>query len=222
MTAVTAIKASWSQVVRQSALCGLWLIMPIPVAGALATIANWFSAPEEIAFSIFSIGVIFFHAVAGAFWARGLGRIFGWQSLSRLGWAGAFGIALPTLIAIIVLGQVEQELIQFTFDGWRMHVLYALLFVPTTFLIAAVGTGVLGLAIGDPQLAWRLALVCGLAAALTFLVVAVLFDFFGMRVGAPGAEERATMLVVTLAGMWAAALVGNGALAWLVERRQAV
>ena len=93
---------------------------------------------------------------------------------------------------------------------------------PAPRKVDAVGTGVLGLAIGDPQLAWRLALICGLAAALTFLVVATLFDFFGMRVGAPGAEERATMLVVTLAGMWAAALVGNGVLAWLAEQRQDV
>jgi hypothetical protein len=67
-----------------------------------------------------------------------------------------------------------------------------------------------------------MALVCGLTAALAFLVVAVIFDLFGMRVGAPRAEERATMLVVTLAGMWAAALAGNAVLAWVLTRRQAV
>jgi hypothetical protein len=94
------------------------------------------------------------------------------------------------------------------------------LFVPAAFLIAAIGTGALGLATGDWRLALRLALVCGLTAALTFLMVAVLFDLAGMRVGAPRAEERATMLVVTLAGMWAAGLTGNAMLGWLLARRR--
>jgi hypothetical protein len=133
--------------------------------------------------------------------ARGVARTFGWQHSGKLGLAGALGITLPTVIAIYFLGLAEQNLIQFTFDGWRLHILYMLLFVPTAFLIAAIGTSVLGWAVGDWRLALRLALACGVTAALTFLAVTLIFDLFGMRVGAPGAEERATMLVVTLAGM---------------------
>ncbi|MCC6455711.1 MAG: hypothetical protein IT328_12245 [Caldilineaceae bacterium] len=218
---MAALAAPIGNVVARCALCGLWLVMPIPVAGVLATLANWLSLPEEIAFGIFSIGVIVFYTVAGAMWARNIGRVFGWQPLNKLGFVGAVGITLPTVIVITVLGIVEQNLLDLTFDGWRMHILFGLLFVPAAFLIAATGTGALGLAIGDWRLALRLALVCGLTAALTFLVVTVLFDLAGMRVGAPRAEERATMLVVTLAGMWAAGLTGNAMLGWMVERWRA-
>ncbi len=218
MTAATTIPSRENVVVR-CALCGLWLIMPIPVAGAVASLANMLSLPEEISFGIFSIGVVIFYGVAGAMWARGIGRIFAWQPLNKLGIVGALGITLPTVITVVALGRIEENLIEFIFDGWRMHILYGLLFVPAAFLIAAIGTGVLGTASGDWRLALRLALVCGLTAALTFLVVTVIFDLFGMRVGAPRAEERATMLVVTLAGMWAAALTGNGMLGWILERR---
>jgi hypothetical protein len=187
----------------------------------VATLSELVSVPEETRFGIFSLLIVLFYGVAGAMWARGLARIFGWQPLARFGLAGALGITIPTVIAIYVLGLAEQNLVQLSFDGWQMHILFGLLFVPTAFLIAAIGTGVLGLAAADWRLALRLALVCGTTAALTFLVVALIFDSFGMRVGAPRAEERATMLVVTLAGMWAAALTGNAMFAWMVLQRRA-
>lgn len=216
-----AENAAKNAVVR-CALCGLWLIMPIPVAGAVASLLNMIGVPEETSFGIFSISVLLFYGVAGALWARGIGRIFDWPRLDRLGLVGALGIALPTVIAIAALGTVEGNLIELLFDGWRMHLLYMLLFVPTAFLIAAIGTGALGLATSDWRLALRLALVCGLTAAVTFLLFTLIFDWFGMRVGAPRAEERATMLVVTLAGMWGAALTGNAALAWVLLRQRKV
>jgi len=43
----------------------------------------------------------------------------------------------------------------------------------------------------------------------TFLVVAFLMDLIGFRVGAPRADERFTMLVVSMLGIWSAALVGS-------------
>ena len=223
MAAVTASAGDAAKnAVARCALCGLWLIMPIPVAGAVASILNMLGMPEETSFGIFSMSLLLFYGAAGALWARGIGRVFAWPRLDRLGLVGAVGITLPTVIAIAVLGTVEGNLIELIFDGWRMHILYMLLFVPTAFLIAAIGTGALGWAIGDWRLALRLALVCGLTAAVTFLLVTLIFDWFGMRVGAPRAEERATMLVVTLAGMWGAAVTGNAALAWVLLRQRRV
>lgn len=211
--------ASTRNVMMRCVLSGIWLVVPVPVAATITTFLNMLSVPEDIAFGSFPIGVVLFYVISGAMWARQIGRIFGWQSSIKLGLVGALGVTLPIVVAITVLGILEQDLINLSFDGWRMHILFGLLFVPTAFLITAIGTGTLGLVIGDWHLARRLALACGLTAALTFLVVMVIFDLLGMRVGAPGAAERATMMVVTLVGMWAAALTGNATLAWVLERR---
>ena len=105
-----AENAAKKAVVR-CALCGLWLIMPIPVAGAVASLLNMIGVPEETSFGIFSISVLLFYGVAGALWARGIGRIFRWPRLDRLELVGALGITLPTVIAIAILGAVEGNLI---------------------------------------------------------------------------------------------------------------
>ena len=215
--ALLSSRSLTKHVVRRSALLGIWLIMPIPVAGAVVSLLAMLGLAEEISFNFFPLLLLLFYGIAGAMWARGLARIFGWRPLTKFGWVGALGITIPTMIAITVLGIVEPNLLDLTFDGWRMHILFGLLFVPTAFLIAAISTGALGFAAGDWRLGLRLALFCGLTAALTFLAVTVLFDSFGMRVGAARAAERATMLVVTLSGMWAAALTGNAVLALVLR-----
>jgi hypothetical protein len=45
-------------------------------------------------------------------------------------------------------------------------------------------------------------------------------DSLGWRVGAPGAGERATMLVVMMSGSIGASLCGGGALGFLLTKRQ--
>ena len=65
-----------------------------------------------------------------------------------------------------------------------------------------------------------MALGSGGAAALAYLLVVVVMDAAGMRVGGPRAAERFTMLVVTFVSMTAAAVVGSGVWGWLMARRR--
>jgi hypothetical protein len=148
--------------------------------------------------------------VGGAMWARGLATLFALPK-RRAMLAGALGYGVPFLAAGIALAQIEINLTAYVIAGWQMHILYGLLFVPTVFVIATLAGGAVALTSGRGWSIWQPAVGAGAGAALGFLAVFVLLDLAGMRVGAPGAEERTIMILVTLAGMVAAALAGSWA-----------
>ncbi len=233
-----ALSIEQPQAVQKSsfvcARCGLWLLLPLPVAVffgvtgelLLAVSAHMGNDNRDMPFEGFLsvlpvLGLVAAFFVGGGLWGRSLARLFDLsRRLATL--VGALGFALPVLAVVTILGAIEGELTEYIFDGWKMHILYGLLFVPSVFLIAAIASGALGATSGDWRLALKLALGSGVAAALAFLLVVVLMDLVGMRVGAPGAEERATMLVVTMAGMVAAALAGTWAWSRLFARRAVI
>lgn len=96
--------------------------------------------------------------------------------------------------------------------GYPIHVVFGMLFVPATFLVASITTFALRFSRAEWRTALQLALAVGGAAAMAFLAVIVAMDTIGWRVGAPGAAERATMLVVSLTGTLAAALAAGAVL----------
>jgi len=164
------------------------------------------------------IGLAAVPALAGIL---GGGAAWGWLMVSltqtrekwRMVWAGLLGYSLPVIVMIFVLLGLESTLATMLERGGQQvlptHVVFTVLFVPTAFLIAATGSGALGLALHNRTLTWRLALSGGLAAGLAFLVVNLVMDALGWRVGAPGAAERFTMLTVLMVSNVGAALVGG-------------
>jgi hypothetical protein len=102
-----------------------------------------------------------------------------------------------------------------------IHRAFTLLFVPTAFLIAGVGGWALGRGLRDMALAWRLWWGAGLAAGAAFLVVNLVMESAGWVVGAPGADERATMLVVMFSGNLAAALAAGAVIGRALARHPA-
>jgi hypothetical protein len=157
----------------------------------------------------------------GAVWAGALTRSFAAPERHRARWAGALSFG-PTLVACgILLATVEAQLLEPTGrPAPPMHQLYTLLFVPAAFVIAGVTCGALSWALHRHWgMVGRTAAVSGAAAAAAFLVVDLVMDATGWRVGAPGAGTRATMLVVTAACSLAAAVAGGAALGQVLGAR---
>ena len=77
----------------------------------------------------------------------------------------------------------------------------------------------LGIALCSWSLAARLASYGWLAAGLAFLAADLTMDALGLRVGAPGAAERATMITVLLVSSLGAALAGGAAIGLLLSQK---
>jgi hypothetical protein len=101
-----------------------------------------------------------------------------------------------------------------------VHRLFTVLFVPAAFLIAATSSLVLAWALGWGRVAPVLALRVGLTAALAFLAVNLGMEALGWLIGAPGAEERGTMITVLIAANLGAALAGGAMLGLTLTQRQ--
>ncbi len=157
--------------------------------------------------------------IAGAAWGFAMAKIFSTQNKKRMIWAGALTFSPALLLAGLTLGTLERAIV----EGGQgpdlpVHIVFTLLFVPAAFFVAGAGGLALGLAEHNLRLGLRLAAWSGLSAALGFLLVDLLMDALGWRVGAPGAAERATMLTVMMAGNLAAALAGGGILGYQLSR----
>jgi len=154
---------------------------------------------------------------ASALWGRSVARLLRLAEPRRTIWAGALSFGPSMLLAALVLGKLEGVLIE---EGrgpdLPVHVVFTLLFVPAVFFIESVVGLALGFAQHDAGLAWRCALVTGLAGSLAFLIIDVVMHQLGWQVGAPGAASRATMLTVMMVGNLGAALAGGAALGALL------
>ncbi len=153
---------------------------------------------------------------AGRLWNRHIARLANAVEPSRrkqLVTAIAFGAAF-----IIVAGSLaflEPRMVERgRASGFGIHVVYTMLFVPSTFLVATLGAFSLRMTVGKRIMTPWSAVVTGICAAGAFLVVDLMMDAAGWRVGAPEAAMRATMLVVTFVSATAAAFGGGGAIVW--------
>lgn len=151
--------------------------------------------------------------LASRAWGRAIGRRVGCPDPARMGRVAGFVFAPAMMAAAVVLGLLEPVFVRAgAARGLPIHVVFGILFVAATFLVAGVTAFAVGRVAGTRRAALPHALAVGGAAALAFFGVALGMDAIGWRVGAPDAAQRATMLVVTLLGCLAAALGGGAVL----------
>src|SRR3990172_2328917 len=137
----------------------------------------------------------------GALWGSLLTRIHGIPNRTGAAIAGGLSFGLGVIGAAILLGALERVLVeQLRLRSVPIHVVFTLLFVPATFLVATIEGSAILLVSGNRTRWLGSALATGVAAALSFLIVDLLLDALGWRVGAPRAAERATMLTIAFLG----------------------
>ena len=162
------------------------------------------------------LSILFF---AGAAWGYAMAKISSTQNKRRMIWAGALSFSPALVLAGLMLATLERVIVERgQGPDLPVHIVFTILFVPAAFFVAGTGGLALGLAERNLRLGLRLAAGAGLSAALGFLLINLLMDALGWRVGAPGAAERATMLTVMMAGNLAAALAGGGILGYQLSR----
>lgn len=160
-------------------------------------------------------GVILLVAVflASRAWGRVVGARTGCPDPARMGRVAGFAFAPVLMAAGITLGLLEPVFVGAgAARGLPLHVVFRILFMAATLLVAGVTAAALTAAAGRRAAALRVGLEVGVGGGLAFFLAALGMDALGWRVGAPGAAERATMLVVTLVGCLAAALAAGGVL----------
>lgn len=184
---------------------------------ALAFAATWLAnrtlpaAMERLGQPAFYGILLLASLLGGLAWARGVARVTG---RTGPGLRGALGFGLSTPAAVWALTAAEGVLQRLAQDGrvLPVHVVFAVLFTGATFLVVYPSVLLLGLALDERRRAARLAGRSAAAATLAFLGTTLLFDLLGWRVGAPGAEERFTMMTVMTVGCLLAALTGGAVL----------
>lgn len=155
----------------------------------------------------------------------GGGAMFGW-SLSRLNHyankrlmmiTGGLGFGLPFLATVFTLNMAEAIVVAGNIN-MPLHILFAILFNSGMLFTSALHGLSYGIALKSPSAMWQLALASGLAGVLGFGAVNLVMDSIGMRVGAPGAAERATMIVTLVLGNLVGAFTGATVLGFLFSK----
>jgi len=155
--------------------------------------------------------------VSSAGWGRAMAHLAGLGEERRMAWAGALSFGPAMVLAGFALVSLEVAIVERgAGPSLPVHRIFTLLFVPAVFLVSGVGGLALGLAQGNWRLAWRCALGSGLAGSIAFLIINLVMDQLGWRVGAPGAAQRMTMLTVMMTGNLGAALAGGATLGVLL------
>jgi hypothetical protein len=205
-------------VLLRSALSGLWLVIALPLGIACVVLVGMLTGTEPgLEMPKFLIPFLIPFLLAGGLWARSLGRIGGYP-LRSFFIAGAIGVTVSTFVAIQALSAVENNLEKFQHGGLPIHVIFGIAFTVAALILAGSGGMALGLSLPNIRLAGRLAFGGGIAGALAFLVVAAGLDIIGFRVGAPDAEEQATMIISSVVGFWATAIVGSAVIGQILTR----
>jgi len=140
-------------------------------------------------------------------------RRSGWKASRRTGLAGAIGFLATILVVELggydpLFGSIMKALnITQTVAG--THDEFYVVFVVWTGIVTG-GCGLaVGLALKQPGVALKLlglGLVCG---AVIFLVVALVMEALGFRVGTPRPDGLPSMPIVTILGIWVTALIGS-------------
>jgi hypothetical protein len=215
---MVAVPRMQRSVLLRSALTGLWLVIALPLGSVCVVLVGMLTATTPgLDMPTFLIPFFIPFVIAGGLWGRGLGRIGGYP-LRPFFVAGAIGVPLATFLALRALNAVESNLEWFQRGGLPIHVIFGIVFTVAALVVAGSGGMALGLSLPNIRLAGRMAFGGGIAGALAFLAVAVGLDTIGFRVGAPNADERATMLVSATVGLWATAIVGSAVIGQILTR----
>jgi hypothetical protein len=169
--------------------------------------------PERTMVTLASIPALLGTVGGGAIWGRILSARIPGSNHRAMTLFGGFGFG-PAVIGTGILLTVGEQLLVQQGLGPQMpiHLLYTMLFVPATFLVAGIGSASLGVAVKGIPGGARIGFRCGLVAATAFLGIVLLMDSLGWRIGAPGAVQRATMVTVTAVGAIGAATAGGAML----------
>ncbi len=171
--------------------------------------------------SLAAFPALFCVIAGGALWGRAMARLVQNGSAKRPMWAGALGYGPAVVLAAIALTVLENLIVeQQRGPQLPIHVVFTFLFVPAVFLVATIGAFVQSVALGRKSAAARIALGSGLAAGAVFLLVDLVMDAVGYRVGAPGAAERATMVTVLLTGSIAASFAAGAMMGLILTGRK--
>lgn len=155
----------------------------------------------------------------GALWGVLLTRIHGLPHRMGTSIAGSLSFGLGVIGAATLLHNLERILVaQHRLSGVPVHIIFTMLFVPATFLVATIGSSAILLVSGNRANWIRSALLTGLTASLSFLIMDLILDGAGMRVGAPRAVEHSTMLTVAFLGSTAAAFSAGAILGLVLSR----
>jgi MFS family permease len=209
-----------NRVLVRSALATLLALFGGLFAGfAIGSLINGlpFHTTEATKVAFASFSALASTIAGGLLWGYLLARIHALSERRRMSLAGAFSFCPAIFAAAILLTVLERSLVeQGRLPGLPIHVVFTLLFVPATFIVAAAGG--IGMAIGSRNgRQWlRFGAATGGAGALAFLITNLALDTLGWRVGAPGAAEHATMLTTMFLGASAAALLAGGVLGRLL------
>jgi hypothetical protein len=194
-----------SQTVRAAWITARYLVPAVLVGGGLGAIFQRVPVSGLLSVTIVS--------VAAGWWARNMARLTDLGHERRVVWATALAVGPSVVLVGVSLAALESRLIPQSADAnLPIHVVFSLLFVPAVLLIGAIGGFALGSGARGVRLGASLAVRAGLSAGLAFLIIDLLMDALGWRVGGPHAGERATMVVVTTLGTIGAALAAGGAL----------
>ena len=157
--------------------------------------------------------------LGGALWAWLLARSAGVDAQRRMAWASGATYAAATVVAIVLLNAAELYFVEG--PGRRLlpvHVVFMIVFTLAAGGVAGLTGLVMGLALRERRLAWRLALYGGLAAGAAFLGAALIQDLLGRRVGGINAAATLTMITVMLLGNVVAAVAASGGMGVTLQK----
>src|SRR5438094_5574923 len=204
------------------AICALvtaFILIPGAILGVAAggavdqTLPGNPTDPIKLTLTVLSAFASMF--VGGAVWGWSISRVTKAAAGRPMAVAGGIGFALSTLVVVLTLGFLEDLVVQEQ-RGPQLpiHNVFTLLFVPAAAIITGVCGAALGFGMRDWAMAGRLTWMCAIGGGCAFLVVNLTLDGLGWRVGAPGAEARATMLTTALVGNLAAGMAGGEVIGW--------
>jgi hypothetical protein len=209
----------------RSALAGLILQLSIVAAMLLQGLIQA-GLPGHMARRLEEFGVymglgalLLCGTLGGALWAWLLARSAGVDGQRRMAWASGATYSVTTVVAIVLLNAAELYFVEG--PGRRLlpvHVLFMLVFTLAAGGVAGLTGLVMGLALRDRRLAWRLALYGGLTAGAAFLGAALVQDLLGRRVGGVNAAATFTMITVMLLGNVVASVAASGVMGVMLRR----
>ncbi|HEY5982075.1 MAG TPA: hypothetical protein VIU38_01265 [Anaerolineales bacterium] len=147
----------------------------------------------------------------GGLWGWRMARLHNFPDTRRAAVVGGLAFGIGVALAAVLLPQLRALVQRNMLPQAPVHVVFTTVFVPMMFLVSTIGATAL-LLVSGKRINWLgSGVLVGLVAAIAFLVVDLLLDALGMRVGGPRAAERVTMLSVAFlssaAGAFAAGAV---------------